>query len=139
VLLYEHPDRTVRRSALREFWRDLVDALASGQGATCLVTTDEVLRGLNSQFRGKNKPTDVLSFPGGEGLGEIAISFERAAEQAASLGHSTEEELRILMLHGVLHLTGMDHETDTGEMASAEARWRKKLGLPVGLIERVHA
>lgn len=65
--------------------------------------------------------------------------FDRAAEQAAGMGHSVEEELRILMLHGLLHLSGMDHETDSGEMAKAEARWRKKLKLPLGLIERAHA
>jgi len=71
--------------------------------------------------------------------GEIAISLDRAAAQAAEHGHSIDEEVRILMLHGALHLTGMDHETDAGEMARAETRWRKRLGLPCGLIERVHA
>jgi probable rRNA maturation factor len=136
VLLFEHPNRAVRRGELREFWRKLADAVVPGHSVTCLVAGDEVLRDLNARFRGKKTATDVLSFPGGEGLGEIAISFDRAAEQAEALGHSAEDELRILMLHGVLHLTGMDHETDTGEMASAEARWRKKLGLPLGLIER---
>jgi probable rRNA maturation factor len=147
VLLFEHPDRTLRRTPLRDFWRKLADALAPGQAVTCLVTTDEVLRDLNTRFRGKPEATDVLSFPSGDagqGLGEIAISLDRAAAQAsalghATLGHTTEDELHILMLHGLLHLTGMDHETDAGEMASVEARWRRKLGLPLGLIERVHA
>ena len=82
----------------------------------------------------------MLSFPehGAEGfLGEIAISVERATAQARRYGHSMLQELRVLMLHGVLHLTGMDHETDGGSMARAEARWRKKLGLPGSLTERV--
>ena len=69
-------------------------------------------------------------------MGEIAISCGRAAEQAAGFGHSSEDEIRVLMLHGVLHLLGMDHETDRGRMARAEAKWRAALGLPGGLIER---
>jgi probable rRNA maturation factor len=66
----------------------------------------------------------------------MAISFDRACEQAAREGHGVDEELRILILHGVLHLRGMDHESDSGEMARAERAWRKRLGLPGGLIER---
>jgi probable rRNA maturation factor len=135
-LLFQHGSRKVRRADLREFWRSLVLALNAGS-ANCLITTDEELRRLNKEFRRKNYVTDVLSFPGQPG--EIAISLDRAAEQAAGMGHSVDEELRILMLHGLLHLTGLDHETDSGEMAKAEARWRKKLKLPVGLIERAHA
>jgi probable rRNA maturation factor len=69
-------------------------------------------------------------------LGEIAISIDRAATQAKECGHSIADELRILMLHGALHLAGFDHETDSGEMGRAEARWRTRLGLPSGLIER---
>jgi probable rRNA maturation factor len=69
-------------------------------------------------------------------LGELAISFDRASEQAVLQGHGIEEELRILILHGILHLRGMNHETDRGEMARAERAWRKRLGLPAGLIER---
>jgi probable rRNA maturation factor len=72
-------------------------------------------------------------------LGELAISFDRASEQAAQQGHGIEEELRILILHGLLHLRGMNHETDRGEMARAERAWRKRLGLPAGLIERNRA
>jgi probable rRNA maturation factor len=81
----------------------------------------------------------VLSFPAPPSpdyLGEIAISWERAAEQAARYGHSAEQEIAILMLHGVLHLAGYDHETDRGRMARAESAWRRRLGLPDGLIER---
>ncbi len=108
-----------------------------GRGVTCLITDDRELRALNRRFLRKDFATDVLSFPSsietpnGE-AGEIAISLDRAAAQAAELGHSVEEELRILMLHGVLHLAGMDHETDSGEMARAEARWRKTVEASAG-------
>ncbi len=135
-MLFQHPSRKIRRADLRAFWQSLVGALKAGP-ANCLVTTDAELQRLNKEFRHKDYATDVLSFPGEPG--EIAISFDRAAEQAAGMGHSIDEELRILMLHGLLHLSGMDHETDSGEMAKAEERWRKKLKLPVGLIERAHA
>ena len=113
--------------------------MARGRTIACLIADDAELRRLNRQFRGKNYATDVLSFPAAEpnGLaGDIAISIDRARAQAAEHGHSLDDELRILMLHGALHLAGMDHETDSGEMARAEARWRKRLGLPGGLIER---
>jgi probable rRNA maturation factor len=132
TLLFQHPTRRVRRAELRAFWAEITASLGA---ATCLVTTDTELRRLNREFRKKDYATDVLSFP----PEDIAISFDRAAEQAAELGHPVDAELRILMLHGLLHLSGMDHETDSGEMAKAEARWRKKLKLPVGLIERAHA
>lgn len=72
-------------------------------------------------------------------LGDIAISLGRARAQAREFGHPIEREVQILMLHGVLHLMGHDHETDAGAMARAEKRWRTKLGLPNGLIERVRS
>lgn len=102
---------------------------------------DEMQR-LNRQFRGKNRPTDVLSFPSQatnqlpQIAGDIAISIDIARENAATLGHSLESELKILILHGVLHLAGYDHERDNGEMAVLEGKLRAKLKLPVGLIER---
>ena len=121
---------------MRDFLTELVKRVARGRASTCpvtcLVTTDAELRRLNRQFRGKNYAPDVLSFP----PDEMAISLDRAAAQAKELGHSLDDELRILILHGVLHLCGMDHETDSGQMRRAETRWRKRLGLPVGLIER---
>ena len=117
---------------MRYFLVEIVTRLARGRAVSCLITTDAELRRLNRQFRGKNYATDVLSFP----PDEMAISLDRAAEQAKELGHSVDDELRILMLHGVLHLCGMDHETDSGQMRRTETRWRKKLGLPAGLIER---
>jgi probable rRNA maturation factor len=131
-LLFRHSSRRVRRTPLRGFLTELVKRAAHGHAVTCLITTDAELRRLNRQFRGKYYATDVLSFP----PGEMAISLDRAAAQAKELGHSLDAELRILMLHGVLHLRGMDHETDSGQMRRAETRWRKKLGLPSGLIER---
>ena len=96
---------------------------------------------LNAQFRGKNYATDVLSFPalnaaGDQPLGDIAISLQRARAQARELATPSKTKSASCMLHGVLHLLGMDHESDAGQMKRAETRWRKKLGLPTGLIER---
>jgi len=138
-LLFLRAPRSLERRGLRALARRLRDEVAAGGGFHCLLTDDRELRRLNREFLGKDYPTDVLSFPepGPDGfLGEIAISVERAAEQAREHGHSTEQEISILMLHGVLHLVGMDHERDRGRMRRAEARWRAKLGLPGGLIER---
>jgi probable rRNA maturation factor len=124
---------------LRAFALRLRDEVASGRPFTSLITRDAELTRLNREFLQKDYATDVLSFPSGaaEGeLGEIAISVDRAAEQAAEHGHAIEDEIRILMLHGVLHLAGMDHENDRGRMRRAETRWRQFFGLPAGLIER---
>ena len=131
-IVFRHPSPRVRRAELRRFLKDLAREILPGQSATCLIAADRDLGALNRKFRGKDYPADVLSFP----PGDIAISFDRAAAQAADLGHGVETELRILMLHGLLHLAGMDHETDRGAMQRAEARWRRRLGLPSGLIER---
>jgi probable rRNA maturation factor len=107
-----------------------------------LVTSSRELQGLNRRFRGKNKPTDVLSFPAMPGLmrgfaGDVAISAEIAARNARRLGHTAADEIRILTLHALLHLSGHDHEQDNGQMERKEQRLRKLLGLPEGLIERV--
>ena len=135
------PRRTVER-----FARRLQLEVAKGRRFDCLITGDTELRRLNRDFRGKDYATDVLSFPAATGsptieasLGDLAISLGRARAQAREFGHKIEQEVQILMLHGVLHLLGMDHEQDTGQMARAEKRWRTKLGLPNGLIERVRA
>ena len=106
-----------------------------------LLSDDRELRRLNRQFRGKNKATDVLSFPAPFELhaahaGDLAISLETAARQAAEYGLSLRDEVRILLLHGVLHLAGFDHEIDEGEMAAREAALRRRLRLPAGLIAR---
>jgi probable rRNA maturation factor len=107
-----------------------------------LVTTSRELRSLNRRFRGKDQATDVLSFPAdpalpGELAGDIAISADIAAQNGRRLGHSTAAEVKVLVLHGVLHLAGYDHERDNGFMARKETRLRAALGLPTGLIERV--
>src|SRR5579863_6023855 len=144
-ILFRHPSRRILRRPLREFLSEATHLVMPGRGVACLITGDRELRELNGRFLRKDFPTDVLSFPasngpGGNGdPGELAISLDRAAAQAATFGHSIEDELRILMLHGLLHLAGMDHEIDAGEMARAEARWRKRLKLPPGLVERAGA
>jgi probable rRNA maturation factor len=138
-IIYRIPARALRRRPLLEFARHLETDIAEGRPFDCLITDDGELRRLNRQFRSKDSATDVLSFPTAANghLGEIAISFDRAREQASDFGHSVDEEVRVLMLHGVLHLMGMDHERDHGEMHRIELRWRQRLGLPAGLIERV--
>ena len=130
---------------LQRFASKLEAEVAAGSSFDCLVTTDAELRRLNRDFRGHDTPTDVLSFPiagpwplaTGPHLGDLAISLPRARVQARQFGHTLEHEIRILMLHGLLHLLGMDHETDRGRMARVERLWRARLGLPAGLIERV--
>jgi probable rRNA maturation factor len=128
--------------------RTLARFLAAAQKAirlngqvTVLLTTDAAIRKLNRQFRGKNKSTDVLSFPaagpGAEDIaGDLAISVTTAFRQAAEQGHSLSTEIKVLILHGLLHLAGYDHEADSGRMARRERLLRAKLNLPQGLIER---
>ncbi len=138
-LIFQSRDPEIDRSALGGFAARLSAELAGGAGFTCLFTGDRKLRDLNRQFLNHDYPTDVLSFPepGPDGhLGEIAVSVARAKAQAAEFGHTLDEELKILLLHGVLHLLGHDHENDRGGMRRVETRWRKKLGLTRGLIER---
>ena len=104
-----------------------------------LITTDAEVRALNRAFRKRDQPTDVLSFPalGLNGhAGDIAISAPTAARQAKRLGHALNDEFKVLVLHGVLHLAGHDHETDDGKMQRFEQRLRARLGLTAGLIER---
>jgi probable rRNA maturation factor len=107
---------------------------------TVLITSSRDMRNLNQRFRGKAAATDVLSFPPPtfvEGFaGDIAVSRDIAARNARSLGHSFADEVRILVLHGILHLAGYDHESDHGEMAAKEARLRRRLNLPSSLIQR---
>ena len=128
-------------AALAKFVRRAGHIVRLRGAVNVLVTSNRELRGLNHRFRGKDKPTDVLSFPPVLGLrdgfaGDVAISAEMAAQNARQLGHSAAEEIKILALHGLLHLAGYDHERDHGEMARKEQRLRRLLGLPVGLIER---
>ncbi len=126
----------IERQELEAFAESLRNRVLRQGAFHCVITGDAELRRLNREFLGRDYAADVLSFPSDEG-GDVAISRHRAAAQARSFGHSTTVEIELLMLHGVLHLTGYDHENDSGEMARAEQRWRAKFGLPTGLIERV--
>ncbi len=132
--------------------------LARARRAACLkgivnvlVTSSSEMRSLNRRFRGKDKPTDVLSFPAADIgaarragshfraqpiAGEIAISSDLASRNARLLGHAPAEEIKILTLHGLLHLAGFDHEQDKGQMAERERALRAQFRLPTGLIER---
>ena len=104
---------------------------------TIAILPNARVKALNRKYRGKNAGTDVLSFPGtGTCLGDIAISREIAQKQARLLRHPLRTELRVLALHGLLHLLGYDHESDNGRMALVEARLRRKARLPPGLIAR---
>lgn len=127
------------KRVLRQFTKTVEQHVTGGRSFCCLLTSDRELQRMNREFLQHDYPTDVLSFPAASAngsLGELAISTERAAAQAAEFGHTLLDELRILMLHGVLHLTGMDHEHDRGEMARAERKWRVQFGLPNSLIAR---
>lgn len=139
----------LNKRELARFAARAIEAAGAAGAVSVLLTGDERLRELNREFRKKDKPTDVLSFPAfaGEGdfpgnggrrrsAGDLAISLETAARQAESFGHSLETEVRVLILHGALHLAGFDHEKDSGEMARREERLRRELGLPPGLIGR---
>jgi probable rRNA maturation factor len=131
----------LEKRALNQFANVLGRRVADLRTFVCLLADDAHLRQLNLTFLGNDYPTDVLSFSSAGApneLGEIAISMERAAAQAAESGHSCLDEIRILMLHGVLHLTGLDHETGDGQMAREEKRWRAEFNLPETLIARAH-
>lgn len=143
MLLFDHEADGVREAALRHFASKAQQAVGLRGEVTILITSSDKIRQLNRRYRRKNEPTDVLSFepwPKQAKLaGDVAISAEIAAVNAARLGHSTETELKILILHGLLHLAGYDHESDKGEMRAREAQLRLRLKLPVGLIERAQA
>ena len=118
-----------------EPWRllaiKMLEAIGSPDAdATVAFVSDAKIRELNRLFRGIDKATDVLSFPSDEDeLGDIAISVDRAEVQAKENGMTFDEEVAQLLLHGLLHLSGYDHETDMGEMNRIELRLRKKLGI----------
>ncbi|HEY6491049.1 MAG: rRNA maturation RNase YbeY [Terracidiphilus sp.] len=130
--------------------RVLARFLAQAQAAvrlrghvSVLLTTNAAIRKLNRQFRRIDKSTDVLSFPVEAHIqkqekvaGDLAISVPTARRQAAAQGHSLATEIKVLILHGLLHLAGYDHESDAGQMARRERTLRARLGLPQGLIER---
>ncbi len=126
-------------AALSRFVSRATRAAGLRGAVNVLVTGSRELRALNSRFRGQDQATDVLSFPPffSDGFaGDMAISAEIAARNAKRLGHSAAEEIKILALHGILHLAGYDHERDSGQMAQKEVRLQRSLGLAEGLIER---
>jgi probable rRNA maturation factor len=129
-----------RRRELARFLRQAIDATGLVGDVSVLLTGDEAIRTLNRNFRRKDKATDVLSFPAAEGMGDVAgdlaISLETAFRQAKEHQHTLEMEIRVLLLHGLLHLAGHDHETDNGTMHRKEVRLRRELGLTAALIER---
>jgi probable rRNA maturation factor len=124
-------------TALSRWLADHAPARARGTVTIALIS-DTAMRRLNATFRRVDQATDVLSFPSDEPgvLGDIAIARGVAARQARALGHAEAVELKVLALHGLLHLLGYDHETDRGEMQRAEDRLRRRAGLPAGLIAR---
>jgi len=136
----------MRAPGLASWLARIAPKRAAGDVAIALVS-DARIRALNKRFRRKDAVTDVLSFPpdpstslrAGEPrfLGDIVIAAGVAKRQAKDAGHSAQTEVKVLALHGLLHLLGYDHETDDGKMARVEARLRKKAGLKEGLIERV--
>jgi probable rRNA maturation factor len=121
-----------RVSRVRPWLERMIRAVAAGGGSLGVkFVGDREMRRLNRRYRDKDRSTDVLSFAGGptpEGdhLGDLVISVPAARRQAAERGHSAEREIRALLLHGVLHCLGFDHETDDGEMARLERRLRRK-------------
>ena len=128
---------------LAAFLRDAQTAVKLRGQVTVLLTTDTAIRRLNRQFRGKNKATDVLSFPAAAPgafkiAGDLAVSIPTARRQADERGHSLALEIKVLILHGLLHLAGYDHEIDSGQMARREKKLRARLRLPHGLIERTN-
>jgi probable rRNA maturation factor len=149
VVIFQKRVADLTELALTRFVARARRAMGLKGAVNILVTSNAEMKSLNRRFRGSDKPTDVLSFPAEPKLpgtapktvrqdtaGEIAISAEIAAQNARALGHSSAHEVKILVLHGLLHLRGYDHECDNGQMARREQQLRAKFRLPVGLIER---
>lgn len=130
VLLNRQRRRRVSAARLRRVLAGAARALDVGGSVALVLTGDRGVRGLNARYRGKDRPTDVLSFPGpgGEaGLGDILISVETAERNARRAGRSLARELDVLALHGFLHVLGYDHEADDGTMERLERRLRRRL------------
>lgn len=130
-------DAGVRAPGLARWLESAAPASARGD-VTVAIVSDARVRALNSRYRNTDAPTDVLSFPSEERRfrGDIVIAKGVATRQAREAGHTLQTELRILALHGLLHLLGYDHERDEGQMSRLERRLRRKGGLREGLIER---
>jgi len=130
VLLDRQRKRRLAAGRLRRVLADAARALRVRGEVALVLTGDRAVRTLNARYRGKDKPTDVLSFPGpgGEvGLGDIVISVDTAARNAKEYGRTLPQELDILALHGFLHVLGYDHEADDGAMDRLEGRLRRRL------------
>jgi probable rRNA maturation factor len=146
LVIFEKRVPGLREKALQGFVARARRLAGVNGTVNVLLASSAKLRSLNRQFLGKNKPTDVLSFPaalaGAQSssrlAGEIAIAADIAIQNARRLQHSPIDEVKILTLHGILHLAGFDHERDRGQMARMEAQLRQKLKLPVGVIERAN-
>jgi probable rRNA maturation factor len=138
VIEIERPSEEISQRALSLFVNKARRAVGINGELSVRITSAREMQALNRRFRRKNKSTDVLSFPSTlpGSAGDIAIAREIAAKNADELGHSLTTELKILILHGLLHLAGYDHESDNGEMTVRESQLRQELGLPSGLIER---
>lgn len=122
---------------------ELIERIArelSDQEIEVIITDNDEISQINREFRGIDKPTDVLSFPSdpfpGAPIGSIVISADKVESVASELGHSANEELALLFIHGMLHLLGMDHETDKGEMREKESELIARFALPKSLIVR---
>lgn len=141
VVTIEKPIAGVSEQTLARFARR-ARSLAQVPGkVNVAVVSSRRVRVLNRSFRGQDKPTDVLSFPALPVLnrdfsGDIVISAEIAVRNARQYGHSAAQEVKVLILHGMLHLAGMDHDADKGHMARTEERLRRELHLSDGLIRR---
>jgi probable rRNA maturation factor len=132
----------VSRTGLRALglarWLEQAAPVSARGAVTVALVADARVRALNRRYRGADAATDVLAFPADdpEALGDVVIAAGVARRQARNAGHSLQTELRILALHGLLHLLGYDHEHDDGQMARLERRLRRRAGLREGLIER---
>jgi probable rRNA maturation factor len=130
VLLNRQRRRRVRSDRLRRLLEDAARSLGVSGEVALVLTRDPAVRELNARYRGKDKPTDVLSFPGpggAAGLGDIVVSVDTAERNARRLGRTLQRELDVLALHGFLHVLGYDHETGDGTMGRLERRLRRKL------------
>jgi probable rRNA maturation factor len=141
VIVLERKSAAVNAQALSWFAARAQRAVGLGGEVNIRITSSGELRKLNRRFRRKDQPTDVLSFPSAipELAGDIAISADIAQSSAADLGHPIETELKVLVLHGLLHLAGYDHEKDSGDMQARETELRRQFKLPTGLIERTNS
>ena len=141
--MIEVVNRQRRRKIIAKQWRGFTEKALRAIGgdnrsATIVFVSDDALKKLNRRFRGKSFATDVLSFPTeaepfevetGSHLGDVVISVQRAAAQAKANGLSFSSEVKQLILHGLLHLSGYDHENDNGKMNRLELKLRRKMGL----------